>query len=298
MIPKKLKKRQFEILKSSPFDSLSFALIDFKKESFISWAFQGGQELDSHCLIFDLASLTKPLTLGVYHLFHEKDFSSEWTWLLEHRGGLPAYGPLSQKGWQDQIKGYLTKESDTLYSDFSALRLMLEIGEKKLKKESEKYHEDLWFWLDLNEERKKLCVDNGQKNRGDVHDPNAFNLKTYTSHAGLFGTGEGVAKTLLRLNQEGDLLSKNLGRKKVKKHRPYFQGFDSVINPHNTLAGLDCGENTFGFLGFTGTCFWIDPEVQKGWVLLTNATQKYWHEREGLRHLRKESGKWAWSFKF
>ena len=35
---------------------------------------------------------------------------------------------------------------------------------------------------------------------------------------------------------------------------------------------LKAGENTFGHLGFTGTCVWVDPEEELIYIFLSNRT--------------------------
>jgi CubicO group peptidase (beta-lactamase class C family) len=51
---------------------------------------------------------------------------------------------------------------------------------------------------------------------------------------------------------------------------------------------------TFGHLGFTGTSIWIDPQKKKGHVILTNATKKYYYDRQGLNDLRRQIGEAIW----
>ena len=45
---------------------------------------------------------------------------------------MPAWGLLPNFGWKEQILNYSIKESETLYSDFSALRVMLELEKKNI----------------------------------------------------------------------------------------------------------------------------------------------------------------------
>ena len=82
--------------------------------------------------------------------------------------------------------------------------------------------------------------------------------------------------------------------KSHKNEDRFIMGFDHVMDPDNTLAGVGSTTKTFGHLGFTGTSFWINPETNIGAVILTNATQTYWYERSGLIKLRKELGTAIW----
>ena len=38
----------------------------------------------------------------------------------------------------------------------------------------------------------------------------------------------------------------------------------------------------------------IDPENQKGAVILTNGVQTYWYDKAGLNHLRRTMGEAIW----
>ena len=59
------------------------------------------------------------------------------------------------------------------------------------------------FWKNLNG---KKTVQNGfvkgKPNFSIVHDPNCYNLNVFTSHAGLFGTIEGLSKSESNSNNQ------------------------------------------------------------------------------------------------
>jgi CubicO group peptidase (beta-lactamase class C family) len=76
----------------------------------------------------------------------------------------------------------------------------------------------------------------------------------------------------------------------------FILGFDRVTDTENTLAGKGCSHQTFGHLGFTGTSFWIDLEKNRAAVILTNATQSYWYDRQGLNDLRRQLGSALWIY--
>ena len=280
----------FKTLEKSHFDSVAIGVIDFENWTFESRFFTRSseqQDLDKH--YFDLASLTKPLTLGLSYLVLPEIYTDEMILLLEHRAGLPALGRLSKKTWKEQILSYQIKESDVHYSDFSALRLQLEI-ERVSKKPiyemiSPYFDSELKNWLDLKDEN---CLPTGQRLKklicGQVHDDNAFVIGERVSHAGLFSTVSGLCQTLINIDKEFNLVKNMSGE---YPHR-FNKGFDTVTDPKNSLAGPISSSSTFGHLGFTGTSFWIYPHLNKGIVVLTNETIKFWYDRKVLNSFRKE----------
>ncbi|WP_412469936.1 MULTISPECIES: hypothetical protein [unclassified Halobacteriovorax] len=269
------------------FNCLAFAYIDFKKSTYETFSFFENPFLKGQKVYFDLASLTKPLTLGFAYLNKPELFSEDMKLLLNHRGGLNSWGRLSVDTWREQILSYEIKESETLYSDFGALRLQLEIEKEQGLYElvSTMWDEEIKHWLDIEDE---ICVPTGRRNRdiidGEVHDDNAFVIAQKVSHAGLFGTIDGVCRTLLRVNNDYQLINKT---NRESDHR-FINGWDSVTNPETSLAGIYSNKDTFGHLGFTGTSIWIEPHSQKGVVILSNEVIKFWYDRQKLSEIRKE----------
>lgn len=284
----------------APFQFLAMSVIDFSNSKFYSRQWYQRDEkiylLDDR-YYFDLASVSKPLINGVIFLEKEEIFCENKQALLNHRGSLPAWGLLDQKTWKDQLFSYPIHPSETLYSDFSSLRLMLEL-QKELGEEAylslikKNAGNNLVYWLDLD--REKLIAPSGwRKNQlilGDVHDPNAYQLKCFCSHAGFFAHIDGLSQFLLDLNSKHHVLSRI---SKLKGDR-FKGGWDSISSPETTLAGKGCDKNTFGHLGFTGTSVWLDPSKKLGYCLLSNGTQNYWYERSHLNHLRRKLGEWTW----
>ena len=107
-----------------PFDALGIGVIDFEKKNFEAFEVNHFEETlkfqKEPMLYFDLASLTKPLTNSLAFFLRPDSFDEKTLLCLNHRGGLPAWGLLPKEGWRDQILSYSIKESETLYSDFSA----------------------------------------------------------------------------------------------------------------------------------------------------------------------------------
>jgi hypothetical protein len=284
------------------FDALAFGIIDFKDKTFSAFeADHFGEELhfrDHSTIYFDLASLTKPLTNSLSLLLTPEHFDEKMKLCLNHRGGLPAWGLLAKDSWREQILSYPIKESETLYSDFSALRVMLELEKKGV--DQKKLCQSVWdketvYWTDLKAEDQspQYGFRGGSPNIKVVHDPNAWVIHDYCSHAGLFSTIHGLCQTLLNYQQKTLFIEQV--RKDLISHRHRFSyGWDRVENPQQTLAGAGCGSFTFGHLGFTGTSIWIDPDKMLGHVILSNATKYFWYDKVGLNDLRKALGEIAW----
>jgi CubicO group peptidase (beta-lactamase class C family) len=287
-------------LKEQNFDFLSFALIDFKRQSFEGFDLSKTGEL-SYAPIYDLASLTKPLTLSFAALRHPKLFTNQYHQsLLHHRAGLPSGGRLSKQSWKSTLMDYtLQSDQAELYSDYSALRLMLEIealsGQDLYSLSRPWWDKEIVHWTQIDQPFH--CPPTGFRSgaviQGQVHDDNAFVIQRELSHAGLFGSLSGVCKSLLQLSESLPTLLK--ATEAIDPSLRFVQGFDRVTDPLTTLAGPGSSKHTIGHLGFTGTSFWIDLKKRKGWVLLTNATQRYWYSRDQLQSLRRELGALVWA---
>lgn len=299
----KLAKIVSSLLPSGPMDSVGIGVIDFSKKTFktIEAQMNPGEVLlrEEAYLYFDLASLTKPLTNSLSYFLKEKDFSPEMKLVLSHRGSLPAWGLLPEVGWKEQILSYPIKEAETLYSDFSALRVMLELEKKGINQKTicEKvWDKETLHWRDLPPyyPTPQFGFKNSRPNYGRVHDPNAWTIKDFCSHAGLFSTTDGLCRTLLNYEKETGFIKKVEADLKTHQHRFSF-GWDRVVNPDDTLAGKNCGKYTFGHLGFTGTSIWIDPEKMLGHVILTNATKLHWFDKSNLNDMRRAIGEVVWA---
>lgn len=297
----KLVEKSLKLLCDQHFDSLAVGVLDFSKNRFDCFEILGKDKLSSKPFAyFDLASLTKPLTLASTKLLYPELFDERLNLLLNHKAGLPMGGRLPFKYWQKFLEQYSLVESETLYSDYSALRLQLEL-EKKSKKSLKElcstfWDKDIYFWLDLPRDTfsPPTGFRRGNFIQGQVHDPNCFTLSCFTSHAGLFSTVDGLCRSLLNLNNQTHFVDK-MEKAFLIPHGRFLEGWDTVQNPAVSLAGPKVSLKTFGHLGFTGTSIWIDCEKQLGSVILTNATQKYWYDRGGLNTLRRSLGEMIFS---
>jgi CubicO group peptidase (beta-lactamase class C family) len=283
-------------LRNQHFDCCAVASIDFAQKTY-EWVDVNPFE---KTLFYDLASLTKPLTLAATLLKYPELFTDDLQLLLNHRSGITSGGRLSRDSWKEQIEGYLIRESQTCYSDYGALRLQLELENRSGKSlrdlASYFWDEQLLHHLDLVDKTLSPITGTRQSKpiQGVVHDDNAYVLNCFTSHAGLFATAEGLAKSLLSLDEKGNLLEQMQLLFQLPPQERFIAGWDRVEDCSKTLAGKRASIQTFGHLGFTGTSMWIDLTRQQGIVILTNATKNYWYSRVGLNRLRREIADMLW----
>jgi CubicO group peptidase (beta-lactamase class C family) len=285
------------------FDAMAVGIIDFKNKSFEALEFnqfEGPLKIKTErTLYFDLASLTKPLVNSLSYFLQSEAFDKDLELCLNHCAGIPAWGLLPNPGWKEQILNYSIKPSDTLYSDFSALRVTLELEEKGIDQKkicAEIWDKETLFWTDLPAHfpSPQNGFKNGYPNFGKVHDPNAWVIKSFCSHAGLFSTADGLCRTLLNYQNKTGFIEKV--KQDLQKNTERFSfGWDRVENPGLSLAGVGCGPLTFGHLGFTGTSIWIDPERMLGHVILSNATKYHWFQKKGINDIRRAIGESVWS---
>ena len=128
-----LKQEVRSLFESCSFDCLAVGLLDFVAQTVESIEFyQGVESQQRH--FYDLASLTKTLTVTLAYLKNPSVFDEKMHLLLNHRAGLPAYGNLRPQTWRDEIMAFPLKESPTHYSDYGPLRLMLEYENKNKHK--------------------------------------------------------------------------------------------------------------------------------------------------------------------
>lgn len=290
------------LLPMGPMDAMGVGVIDFKKKSYEAFEANTFEEelkfKGEPTIYFDLASLTKPLTNSLSYFLKPEAFEKETQLVLNHRGGLPAWGLLPKDSWREMLLSYSIKESETLYSDFSAIRVMLELEKKKVNQKElcqTVWDKETMYWTDLPPwyPTIQFGYKKGVPNYGQVHDPNAYTIGEFVPHAGLFSTTDGLCRTLLNYEEKTNFIAKT--KIDLEKHSHRFAlGWDRVMNPEDTLAGRGCGKFTFGHLGFTGTSIWIDPDKQLGHVILSNATKYHWFDKNNLNDIRRAIGEVVW----
>jgi uncharacterized protein YbbC (DUF1343 family) len=113
--------------------------------------------------------------------------------------------------------------------------------------------------------------------RGEVHDPTARRMGGVAGHAGLFSTGDDLAKfARALLDGGGGILSAVTVEKMTSPEQPpqapVLRGFGwDIDSPFSSNRGDLLPVGSFGHTGFTGTSVWIDPTTQTYIILLTNA---------------------------
>jgi uncharacterized protein YbbC (DUF1343 family) len=112
---------------------------------------------------------------------------------------------------------------------------------------------------------------------GVVHDPTARRMGGVAGQAGLFSTGDDLAKfAQALLSGGGGILSalsvEKMTRPEQPPSAPVLRGFGwDIDSPFSSNRGDLLPVGGFGHTGFTGTSMWIDPTTRSYIILLTNA---------------------------
>jgi CubicO group peptidase (beta-lactamase class C family) len=119
----------------------------------------------------------------------------------------------------------------------------------------------------------------GQLLTGTAHDEYAALLGGAAGHAGLFGNVAAVgrfAQTVLRGTRGSHAVCSPLSRGIVAlaTARSTVPGSSRALGWDTMLPTSSCGtqmsQAAFGHVGFTGTSLWIDPQLDRYFILLTN----------------------------
>ncbi|GHT55833.1 beta-N-acetylglucosaminidase [Bacteroidia bacterium] len=115
---------------------------------------------------------------------------------------------------------------------------------------------------------------------GYPHDEAAAVMGGVSGNAGLFSNANDLAKILQMWLNGGEYgeeryLSKetvNLFTRTKSTHSRRGLGFDKPDreNPAKSPVSLSASARTYGHTGFTGTCFWVDPDKNLIYILLSN----------------------------
>ncbi|MCI0546375.1 MAG: DUF1343 domain-containing protein [Candidatus Rokubacteria bacterium] len=114
--------------------------------------------------------------------------------------------------------------------------------------------------------------------RGVVHDGNARSLDGVAGHAGLFSTGDDLARFCRMLLGGGTLGGRRLLKRSTVQtmFTPYRVGEVSralgwdIASPFSRNLGAFFPVGSAGHTGFTGTSIWMDPPTRTYVILLTN----------------------------
>jgi len=113
--------------------------------------------------------------------------------------------------------------------------------------------------------------------RGVVHDPTVRRMGGVAGQAGLFSTGDDLAKFAQALLSGGGGILSALSVEKMTQPEqppsaPVLRGFGwDIDSPFSSNRGDLLPVGGYGHTGFTGTSMWIDPTTQTYIILLTNA---------------------------
>lgn len=224
--------------------------------------------------------------------------------LLSHRAGLPAWRPyfisLSHAPVQQRkklLEKFLIREplagcsgQDRIYSDIGFMILGW-LAEKLAGQSLDQFVADavyrplgvegLFFSSPGNSQTvsfaatERCCLRN-RVLEGEVHDENAWVMGGVAGHAGLFGNAETVWRLLCGLTDiyKGRADQALFQRETVRR---WFMGnpgwgplgFDAP-SAKGSSAGRFFGPRSVGHLGFAGTSFWLDPDLEAIIILMTN----------------------------
>jgi CubicO group peptidase (beta-lactamase class C family) len=299
------------------------------REPFGTLTFEPAAAPATDRVIFDLASLTKPiattsviLRLMVSHAISTETpvaaIFPEWLGpdrasasvldLLEHSSGLPARlldaPPSTRREFEHDICALpleYAPRTRSIYSDLdfillgflaedrghvSLARQFASILDRLATVVAEPESHFLAFEVP-HEARDRVAPTvampedfrRGQTLRGEVHDNYAAALGGVAGHAGLFGTAGSVgwfARAVLRAAIDDRTipppLTPQLVHRATRKSR--VPGSTRALGWDTMLPTSSCGPHmtpaAFGHVGFTGTSLWIDPVLDRYFVLLTN----------------------------
>ncbi|MCB0836484.1 MAG: serine hydrolase [Bacteroidetes bacterium] len=116
----------------------------------------------------------------------------------------------------------------------------------------------------------------GQLLCGTVHDPTAALMGGISGNAGLFSNANDLAILSQMLLNGGEYggerflsdTTVELFTNRVRGHRGL--GFDKPPRTTSYIIGESASLASYGHTGFTGTCFWVDPENDLVYIFLSN----------------------------
>lgn len=134
---------------------------------------------------------------------------------------------------------------------------------------------------------------------GEVNDDRAALLGGIAAHAGLFGSAADVFAWLQNVAQW--VLTEPRLREWVQvpaSHSArFFRGWDRPQDPATSSAGEGWSPHVIGFLGYTGTALFWDPQKQWAGVLLTNRVfpGDSAESKQAIKNLRRQYFTKVWA---
>jgi CubicO group peptidase (beta-lactamase class C family) len=229
--------------------------------------------------------------------------------LLRHTSGFPAFREYfkkiikTNKNPRQYLRYLLTREplenkinEKQVYSDLGFMVLSWIIEEQTCQRLDHFVLNHIYspleidnlFFIDLDQKNEALdkyrhkivstqqCPWRKKILAGEVDDDNAWAVGGIEGHAGLFGDAVSIYKLCCEilnvlLNKPTRVLAPDIINALVKKknHNDMAAGFDTP-SKENSSSGRYLSKSSVGHLGFTGTSFWIDPEIQLIIIFLTN----------------------------
>jgi CubicO group peptidase (beta-lactamase class C family) len=193
------------------------------------------------------------------------------------------------------IDSKLRKNNGYLYSDLNFM-LLKEVIENISDQTLDNFLNN-WLYADLGANStgflplRKISIENiapteydeiwrKQLLAGYPHDEAAAVMGGVSGNAGLFSNANDLAKVLQMLLNGGEYgdekyLSKetvSLFTKTKSAHSRRGLGFDKpdMKNSGKSPTSLSASAHTYGHTGFTGTCFWVDPDKDLIYIFLSN----------------------------
>ena len=113
---------------------------------------------------------------------------------------------------------------------------------------------------------------------GEVHDPRAYHLGGIAGHAGLFSTAQDLAVFAQMLLNRGEYGGKRIVAPETLDVMTASHEVSSGIRGlgwdkqtgYSSNKGEGFSDRAFGHGGFTGTTFWVDPELDLFVIFLSN----------------------------
>lgn len=223
--------------------------------------------------------------------------------LLEHASGLPGHRPYYQtRTGRASFEAAICEEpleysprTKSIYSDpgFMLLGFAMENAaeatldrqfdawrDRELGRDTEIAYRPPESWRPRTAPTEN--TEQGEEQRGEVHDENAAALGGVAAHAGLFGTAAAVgacARWWMR--------SPSLGLFATRSSVPGSSralGWDTMLP--TSSCGTRMSSSAIGHTGFTGTSLWIDPANDLYVVILTNRVHPT-REGDGIQQVRR-----------